>query len=89
MKKIEIESFSETTNAAVVRLPGRKFPGIVIQGDSLRALLDSANEIADLCRGSQIPQLEDCISELVSLLMGYSQAYEEVLREHNESLPYG
>ena len=88
MTKIEVESFSNTTNATVVRLPGRQFPGIVLQGDSLKILFDSASEVVQLSRGSRIPGLEDSAEEVVRLLNGYRQAYEEALRKHNQSLPY-
>jgi hypothetical protein len=35
MERIEIEVYSQATNQAIVRMPNRKFPGCVIQGDSL------------------------------------------------------
>jgi hypothetical protein len=38
MTKMEIEVYSEATNQAVVQMPGRQFPGSVIQGDSLSIL---------------------------------------------------
>jgi Family of unknown function (DUF6959) len=88
MTKIEVESFSGTTNATVVRLPGRQFPGIVVQGDSLKILLDSASEVAQLSRGTNVPGLEESAEEVVRLLNGYRQAYEEALSRHNQSLPY-
>ncbi len=88
MTKIEVESFLGTTNAAVVRLPGRKFPGIVLQGDSLKILLDSAAEVAQLSRGSNVPGLEESAEEVVRILNGYRQAYEEALSSHNQPLPY-
>jgi hypothetical protein len=88
MTKIEVESFSNTTNAVVVRLPGRKFPGIVLQGDSLKILLDSAIEVARLSRGSNVSGLEESAEEVARLLNGYSQAYEEALKKHHQPLPY-
>jgi hypothetical protein len=30
---------TETSNYAVVQLPGRQYPGVVFQGDSIHALL--------------------------------------------------
>ena len=88
MTKIEVESFSDASNAAVVRLPGRQFPGIVLQGDSLKLLMDSACEIARLSRSSTIPGLEEASEEIVQLLTGYSQAYEKALKKHNHPFPY-
>jgi Family of unknown function (DUF6959) len=42
--KIAIEVFGDETNAAVVRMPGRNFPGYVLQSDSLNNLLYWAKE---------------------------------------------
>jgi hypothetical protein len=44
----EIEVFSEMSNYAIVRMPGRHFPGCVIQGDSLSVLLNNAEEVCSL-----------------------------------------
>jgi len=88
MTKIEIECLSQETNAAVVRLPWRKFPGIVLQGDSLKVLLDAASEVAKLSRGSDVPELEDAAVELVGILGTYVQGYEDALLRHNQPLPY-
>ncbi|HKD35261.1 MAG TPA: hypothetical protein VKB78_00630 [Pirellulales bacterium] len=35
MKRLELEVLSDASNAAVVRMPGRHFPGVVVQGDTL------------------------------------------------------
>ncbi len=39
---------SGPTNYAVVQLPGRKFPGVVIQGDSLHAMVGRLAELQKL-----------------------------------------
>lgn len=88
MTKIEVESLSDTPNAAVVRLPGRRFPGIVLQGDSLKILLDSAAEVARLSRDSKSSELVGAAEELEEVLSGYVKAYEQALRVHNQPLPY-
>lgn len=33
MERMEIEVYSQQTNAAVMKAPGRQFPGVLIQGD--------------------------------------------------------
>lgn len=88
MPKIEVESFSETSNSAVIRLPGRNFPAIAIQGDSLKILSDCAGDLARLSRGSDLPELQSAVSELTDILNGYQRAYEDALRAHGEPLPY-
>jgi len=37
-RSVEVELFADGGNNAVVRLPGRTFPGVLIQGDSLSSL---------------------------------------------------
>ena len=46
MKRIEVEIFTEPTNNAVIRLLDRRYPGVLIQGDSLCALFVDAVELA-------------------------------------------
>lgn len=86
--KIEVESFSSEPNAAVVRLPGRKFPGIVIQGDSLKILVDCVEDVSVLAVRSGNPELQESVMELETLLKSYLKIYEETLRTTGQSLPY-
>jgi hypothetical protein len=88
MRKVEVEILSDAVNAAVIKLPGRKFPGIVIQGDSLKLLLDSTLEASELAHESGNLSIEESLSDLVQLLRGYLDAYEGTLREQNHPLPY-
>lgn len=87
MKKIEAELFSEETNRPVIRIPGRAFPGILLQGDSIAVLHDL---IVDLRKagGAANEEAARISEQLESLVKGLLQHYETVLREHNLSLPY-
>lgn len=38
MRTEMVEMFSDATNRAVIRHPGRKFPGVLVQGDTLYSL---------------------------------------------------
>ena len=85
MKQIEV--LSEASNMAVVRMPGRKFPGIVIQGDSLSILASAAEIIrARVPAGHEV--LREAAEELCRLLTGRLTHYEKVLRENGIKLPY-
>jgi hypothetical protein len=88
MTKIEVESFSSAINAAVIRLPGRKFPGIVLQGDSLKILTECAEDIGRLVRESEVSELTEAADHLMNLLETYLSIYEEALKKHNHPLPY-
>jgi hypothetical protein len=46
MKKMELDVYSEESNYAIVRAAGRRFPGVLIQGDSLAILCSEAREIS-------------------------------------------
>lgn len=84
----EIEVFSEMSNYAIVRMPGRHFPGCVIQGDSLSVLLNNAEEVCSLAMRTGN---EDLISEADALRESIEDRldyYESVLREHGLDLPY-
>ena len=41
-----LEVYSRTTNSAIIKPPGRQFPGVVIQGDSLSILCGVAKNMA-------------------------------------------
>jgi len=83
-----LEVFSETSNYAIVRMPGRSFPGMVVQGDSLSILCNHARSIHRLATRLGDAELLDEIAELQDLLEDRLRHYEEVLAEHNMRLPY-
>jgi uncharacterized membrane protein len=78
------ELLTEATNYAVVQLPGRRFPGVVFQGDSLGSLCHALRaalaeqDAADL-RG----ELEAIVTGLDQVL----QDYLDVLAERGQSSP--
>lgn len=47
MKKLELDVLSDATNAAVVRMPDRRYPGLVVQGDKLIYLNAKAKELSE------------------------------------------
>lgn len=71
----DIVRLSSSPNAAVVQLPERKHPGVVVQGDSLQnldALLDSAEQ--ELEQGN-VAEARETIAELRDILHGYLESY--------------
>jgi hypothetical protein len=87
MRRVEIEMFSETTNCPVVRVPHRKFPGVVIQGDSLSVLLCEAQGICKMVAEND-PELPDAADYLKGLLWDYVREYEHVMEANGLELPY-
>lgn len=41
MKELTVLLYGEQTNNAVLKLPARKYPGVLVQGDTLKNLLDT------------------------------------------------
>jgi hypothetical protein len=71
------------TNYAVVQLPGRNFPGVVIQGDSLNNLVSLLDE-ALLDEDERM----DLIAEALDILKGARHRYETTCSEAGIQLPY-
>jgi hypothetical protein len=88
MERREIDMYSEECNCGIVRMPGRRFPGCVVQGDDLASLLVAAERVHDLARDTGNVELIDESAELRDLLTSHLQHYERVLTEHGMSLPY-
>lgn len=86
---IEIEIFSENINAPVLKLPFRKFPGILIQGDTLKNLSVIAEEIADLCcKKNKNEELKELSIFLSDQLQNFVNIYEKTLKSSGLALPY-
>ncbi len=69
-------------------MPGRAFPGIVIQGDSLSILVSTVQQVAEQAKQCNNSELEESISLLQETLVAYQAHYERVLKEHGTRLPY-
>ena len=88
MNKIEVDIYGDATNATVVKLPWRRFPGIVIQGDSLEILNSTAEQISKALAKGQIESASEYVSEIRLLLSGYKNAYEAAMKNAGLKLPY-
>lgn len=89
MKPTKLELLDSSSNAAVVTLPGRAFPGVVIQGDSLSVLARAALRVREelRSRGAGEDAIETC-TLLTAGLGGRLLRYQQVLAERGISLPY-
>lgn len=86
MHSEDVEIFSDRTNAAVMRHPGRRFPGILVQGDSLYALCCQADVACEKV-GRGKPGYED-LNDLRNTLWSYLSHYKSTLHEHGIGLPF-
>jgi hypothetical protein len=88
MHKESVEIYSDKTNRAILRHPDRKFPGILMQGDSLNALCQQADIICVKAQESLDSKTYAELNELRNSLWGYLTHYKIVLGEHNLPLPF-
>ena len=76
---------SEPANYAVIQLPGRRFPGVVFQGDSLHALRES---VAALTAIQDADELKQEATAIVRDLDKILEGYVDVVRTRGRSLPF-
>lgn len=81
----EVKLLSEPTNYAVVHLPGRRFPGVVFQGDSLHILIAdlerAANEADPNARADELEAVLDRLRDVRT-------HYEAVMAREGMERPY-
>jgi uncharacterized protein DUF6959 len=86
MERVEVELYDRVDNAAIVRLPPRRFPGLLIQGDSLSVLAEDARRLATAIRdGVDAQELAD---DLAKALTGLLANYAATLAANDIPLPY-
>jgi hypothetical protein len=88
MESLELEVYSQASNAAVVRVPGRRFPGVVVQGDTLCSLQQRAEYVAERLKSGHALEAAEVAGDLASSLDALLLHYEVVLGEHGIPLPY-
>ncbi len=88
MRRIEAELFTDPGNNAVVRLPGRKFPGVLIQGDSLSILRDDLADLVESCAEGDLAEARESGASLLADLDALLDKYCAALRAHDLPLPF-
>jgi hypothetical protein len=80
-KKIELMCFGGFGSELVLLPEGRKYPGVLIQGDKLlniRALLNALK--SSLNDGGADESPEDLCDELLDIVSGYIDVYKEAIQ---------
>ena len=75
-------------NGAVVQLPERKFPGIVVQGDSLSILLSDFEELKENIAKKDESEITASLAMIERHLKERVEFFESVLEKHGIELPY-
>ena len=85
-----LEVYARDSNYAIIKPPGRHFPGSVIQGDTLRELCRLAISVGQRVRDHAaqdeefLGELEDLVNALVNRMLHY----QRVLVAHGIEFPY-
>ncbi|MFF1308398.1 DUF6959 family protein [Streptomyces sp. NPDC058307] len=88
MERVEAELFTDASNDAVVRLPGCRFPGVLVQGDTLRILSADVAELVELCAAGDLEEARQAASLLQEELGAKLQRYTDALDAHGEPHPF-
>lgn len=88
MERIEAELFTDGSNYAVVRMPGRRFPGVVVQGDSLSIIRDQVALIRDAIRAEDFSEASDTAGFLLKDLDAVLLRYVDALERHGIRKPF-
>lgn len=88
MEHISAELFSDAGNNAVVRLPPRRFPGVLIQGDSLSVIRADVAEIVEACDRGALSEAHEAAALLLADIDGLLARYTTALEEHGIARPY-
>ena len=88
MHFLEVEVYSDQTNRVIVRHPARRFPGVLIQGDSLHALCLQADDACKAAKGKVSAEEFAELNDLRNALRSYLSHYKSVLIDHQTPLPF-
>jgi hypothetical protein len=79
---------TDPENYAVVQLPGRQFPGVVFQGDSIHALVSQLKGALDAARKYADDELNAELEDALELLSGAEGKLRSVCEHEGVALPW-
>jgi hypothetical protein len=88
VERIEAELFTDPGNDAVVRLPPRNFPGVLIQGDSLSIIRADVAGIVEACDQGDVGEAREAAAILLSNLDELLERYTAALKAHDIPIPF-
>ena len=84
----EFELLNDATNAVVARHTERNFPGVLIQGDTLKTLLDDIEELREEAASGDLESVKEISDILQEKIVELLTHYEKVLEDYGRELPY-
>ena len=88
MEHVDAELFTDGSNNAVVRLPGRRFPGVLVQGDTLAALRADLDEVKKGLTEGNITEASESLALVLDDVDSWLERYIRALGEHGIPLPF-
>jgi len=82
------EIFGLASNAVVAKSPGRNFPGMLIQGDTLRSILEEVDELKADAIAENLEGVKDSAEALRERFIELLTYYEDMLNQNGIALPY-
>jgi hypothetical protein len=79
---------TDPENYAVVQLPGRQFPGVVFQGDSVHALVSQLKGALDAARKYGDDELNAELEDALSLMSGAESKLRSICDREGVALPW-
>lgn len=88
MRTEPVEIYSDASNQAIIRHPGRRFPGILVQGDTLKILHGQVAAALEEGSGTLGEDARLELEQVRDFLGGCLDRYRAVLRDHGLDLPF-
>ncbi|MFC8385759.1 DUF6959 family protein [Nocardia sp. NPDC057272] len=73
---------------SLVKWAGRKFPGFLLQGDSLSIIVSDLREVEELLSGDDIEEAKFVAHELLLQFSAMQNSYEDMMKKAGLQLPY-
>lgn len=87
MKVESVEIYSDATNMAVMKHPGRAYPGVLVQGDTLHSMVASLRYV--IGNGDCLPdEAAGRLQEVAERLEDMLTHYRSVLAANQIQLPF-
>ncbi len=84
----KIKLYDHVPNSGIVHMPGRRFPAIAIQGDSVSIILSTAIKLMEKGKEYQDEDLYYASLELAEKMRDHLTRYEDVLEKEGFEKPY-
>jgi hypothetical protein len=88
MEYMELEVYSQSINRGVIKMPSQNFPGLLLQGETLAALLKMAKTIHEKAQSTTDTDLIATSLEMQDTLQKLVAHFEATLSKHNIPVPY-